>query len=62
MATPLDRLRTALTGRYEVEHELGRRGMTVVCLARDLKAIASAAAAAELRIGVLGRTGAPATP
>jgi serine/threonine-protein kinase len=33
----LTRLRTALAGRYEVEHELGRGGMAVVYLARDTR-------------------------
>ena len=33
----LDRLRTALQGRYEIERELGRGGMSVVYLAKDLR-------------------------
>ncbi|NUQ10955.1 MAG: protein kinase [Gemmatimonadaceae bacterium] len=33
----LERLRTRLSGRYEVEHELGRGGMAVVYLAMDLR-------------------------
>ncbi len=33
----LTRLRTALAGRYEVEQELGRGGMAVVFLGRDLR-------------------------
>ena len=33
----VDRLRTALAGRYEVERELGRGGMAIVFLARDVK-------------------------
>ena len=37
MADPLDRLRTALAGRYTLERELGAGGMAVVYLARDLK-------------------------
>jgi TolB-like protein/tRNA A-37 threonylcarbamoyl transferase component Bud32/Flp pilus assembly protein TadD len=37
MATPLEALRTALAGQYEVERELGRGGMATVYLARDLK-------------------------
>ena len=32
-----DRLQTALTGRYTVEHEIGRGGMSYVFLANDLK-------------------------
>ena len=37
MTEPLDRLRTALAGRYTIERELGAGGMAVVYLARDLK-------------------------
>ena len=37
MATPLEALRAALAGQYEVERELGRGGMATVYLARDLK-------------------------
>jgi eukaryotic-like serine/threonine-protein kinase len=33
----LTRLRAALSGRYHLEHELGRGGMATVYLARDLK-------------------------
>jgi serine/threonine-protein kinase len=33
----LTRLRTELTGRYEVEQELGHGGMAVVYLAKDLR-------------------------
>src|SRR5512134_2190729 len=35
MAELLDRLRTALTDRYDVEREIGRGGMATVFLARD---------------------------
>ena len=31
------RLRSALSGRYEIERELGRGGMATVYLARDLR-------------------------
>jgi hypothetical protein len=34
---PVLRLNAALTGRYEIERELGRGGMATVCLARDLR-------------------------
>ena len=37
MADLLARLRAALTGRYTIEHELGRGGMATVYLGRDLK-------------------------
>jgi len=37
MQAPLDALRAALAGRYEVERELGQGGMAAVFLARDLK-------------------------
>jgi serine/threonine-protein kinase len=33
----LDRVRSALADRYEVEREIGRGGMAVVFLARDLQ-------------------------
>ncbi len=33
----IDRLNTALAGRYSIEHELGRGGMATVYLARDLR-------------------------
>ncbi|HEY8256713.1 MAG TPA: protein kinase [Gemmatimonadales bacterium] len=34
---PLDRLRAALVDRYEVDREVGRGGMAIVYLARDLR-------------------------
>ena len=37
MTAPLDRLKSALGDRYEVEREVGRGGMATVFLARDLK-------------------------
>src|SRR5688500_8533282 len=37
METTLDRLRSALAGRYEIERELGRGAMATVYLAKDLK-------------------------
>ena len=37
MSTPLERLTTALAGRYEIERELGRGAMATVYLARDVK-------------------------
>ena len=37
MTTELLRLTQSLTGRYAIEHELGRGGMATVYLARDLK-------------------------
>jgi serine/threonine protein kinase/Tfp pilus assembly protein PilF len=37
MITLAERLRTALTDRYAVEHEVGRGGMATVFLAQDLK-------------------------
>ena len=37
MTTPVDRLTTALSGRYEIERELGQGGMATVYLARDLR-------------------------
>jgi serine/threonine-protein kinase len=33
----LNRVRDALAGRYEVDREIGRGGMAIVCLARDRK-------------------------
>ena len=35
--SPLDHLQAALSGRYEIERELGRGGMATVYLARDLR-------------------------
>ena len=37
MATRLDGLRSTLSGRYEVEREIGRGGMAIVYLARDVR-------------------------
>jgi eukaryotic-like serine/threonine-protein kinase len=37
MSTSLDRLRTAIASRYEIERELGHGAMATVYLARDLK-------------------------
>ena len=37
MDDPLDRLRSALAGRYAVEWEVGRGGMSRVYAARDLR-------------------------
>ena len=37
MSTPLDRIRTAIAGHYEIERELGHGAMATVYLARDLK-------------------------
>jgi serine/threonine protein kinase len=37
MTTIPESLRTALTGRYEIERELGRGGMATVFVARDIK-------------------------
>ena len=37
MATSLDRLRSAISSRYEIERELGHGAMATVYLARDLK-------------------------
>jgi len=35
--TPIERLNSALSGRYEIERELGEGGMAIVYLARDLR-------------------------
>ena len=37
MNDALERLRTALAGRYRIERELGAGGMATVYLARDMK-------------------------
>lgn len=37
MTEPADRLRAALADRYGIERELGRGGMAIVYLARDVK-------------------------
>ena len=37
MTEPLERLQAALSGRYEVEREIGAGGMATVFLARDLR-------------------------
>ena len=37
MTTPLDRLRAALAGSYDLEREIGSGGMATVYLARDVK-------------------------
>jgi serine/threonine-protein kinase len=37
MATPLDRLNSALAGRYALEHEIGQGGMATVFRAKDLR-------------------------
>jgi len=36
MTDPMDRLTTALTGRYAIERELGAGGMATVYLAEDV--------------------------
>ena len=36
MATSLDRLRSAISSRYEIERELGHGAMATVYLAKDL--------------------------
>ena len=37
MSDPLDNLKSALTGRYEIDREIGHGGMATVYLARDVK-------------------------
>ena len=37
MSTPVERLNAALSGRYEIERELGEGGMATVYLADDLR-------------------------
>ena len=37
MSDPIERLNTALEGRYAIERELGEGGMATVYLADDLK-------------------------
>jgi serine/threonine-protein kinase len=37
MPEVIELLRSGLTGRYDIERELGRGGMSTVFLARDLK-------------------------
>jgi len=37
MTNLLDRLKTSLSGRYDVEREIGKGGMAIVFLARDMK-------------------------
>ncbi|MCR4340931.1 MAG: protein kinase [Gemmatimonadaceae bacterium] len=37
MSNPVERLTTALAGRYEIEREIGQGGMATVYLARDLR-------------------------
>lgn len=37
MSTPIDRLRKAFEGRYEIDREVGSGGMATVYLAKDLK-------------------------
>ncbi len=44
MATSLDRLRSAISSRYEIERELGHGAMATVYLAKDLKHNRGAAA------------------